>query len=345
MPRPAVKTIAALAGAFFLAWLALRWLFPLLLPFLLGGALALAAEPLVSLLCRRLKFPRALGAGFGVAGTLALLTAVLVLLMAMLLRELTSLAGVLPDLEQTASQGLSALETFLEEITYRMPSSLQPTLLQLISGLFSGGSALVDRLVAKLPGIATSLFAHVPGSALTVGTGILSGFMVSARLPQLKKKLAPLGRRMEKYLPMLQKLKQSLLGWVKAQFTLSGLCFCIVSLGLLILGVPYAPVWALAIAFVDAIPVLGTGTILLPWALVGLLQGNQMLALGLLGIYVTAMVSRSVLEPRLVGKQLGIDPLMTLMALYIGYRLWGFGGMLLSPLLCAAATELSHFHQ
>ena len=55
------------------------------------------------------------------------------------------------------------------------------------------------------------------------------------------------------------------------------------------------------------------------------------------------MLSRTVLEPRLVGKQLGIDPLMTLMALYVGYRIWGFGGMLLSPMLCAAATELTHF--
>lgn len=345
MPRFTAKNIAALAGTFLLVWLALRFLLPLLLPFLLGAILALAAEPLVGLLCRRLKLPRALSAGIGITGTLALLTAVLVLLMAALLRELASLAGALPDLEQTASQGLASLEGFLTGITQRLPPGVQPLLLQTVSGLFSGGNALVERLAAKLPGLASSIFSHVPGSALTMGTAILSGFMVSARLPQLKQRLTPLTQRLEKFLPMLQKLKQSLWGWLKAQLTLSSLCFCIVSLGLLILGVPYAPFWALAIALVDAIPVLGTGTILLPWALVGLLQGNQVLALGLAGIYVTAMLSRSVLEPRLVGKQLGIDPLMTLMALYIGYRIWGFGGMLLSPMLCAAATELAHFHQ
>ncbi len=343
MPRSLIKNIAALAGVFFGVWLALRWLFPLLLPFLLGTALALAAEPLVGLLSRRL--PRGLSAGIGVALTLTLLTAVLVLLLAVVLRELGSLAGALPDLEQTASQGLSSLEHFLTGIAQRMPSGVQPLLMQLLSGLFSGGNALVDRLAMKLPGMATALVSHVPGSALAVGTGILSGFMVSARLPQLRQRLSPVEEKLRRYLPMAQKLKQSLWGWLKAQLTLSGLCFFLVCTGLLILGVDYAPVWALAIALVDAIPVLGTGTILIPWALAGLLQGNHVFSLGLLGIYLCAMLSRTVLEPRLVGRQLGIDPLMTLIALYIGFRIWGFGGMLLSPILCAAATELTHFSQ
>ena len=341
MPRSLIKNIVALAGVFLAVWLVLRWLLPLLLPFLLGTALALAAEPLVGRLSRRL--PRGLSAGIGVALTLILLSSVLVLLLAVVLRELGSLAGALPDLEQTATQGLASLENFLSGIALRMPAGVQPLLMQLLSSLFSGGNALVDRLALKLPAMATALFSHVPGSALAVGTGILSSFMVSARLPQLRQRLSPIREKLQSYLPMAQKLKQSLWGWLKAQLTLSALCFFLVCTGLLILGVDYAPVWALAIALVDAIPVLGTGTILIPWALVGLLQGNHALSLGLLGIYLCAMLSRTVLEPRLVGKQLGIDPLMTLIALYIGYRIWGCGGMLLSPMLCAAATELTHF--
>ena len=345
MPRPAIKNIAALVVTFILAWMSFRWLLPLVLPFLLGILLALAAEPAVGFLCRRLKFPRALGAGIGVAATLALLAAVLVLLTATLLRELAALAVAVPNLEQTVSQGLTSLENFLSGLALRMPQGVQPILLQLVSGGFSGGNALVDKLASRLPGMATALFSHVPGSALTIGTGILSGFMVSARLPRLKQRLGPLKSRLQRYIPMLQQVKRSLLGWLKAQLTLSGLSFCIVGLGLLILGVPYAPLWALLVALVDAIPILGTGTILLPWMLIGLIQGNQALALGLGGIYAAALLSRSVLEPRLLGKHLGIDPLMTLIALYIGYQLWGFGGMLLAPMLCAAATELTQFQQ
>ncbi len=345
MPRPAIKNIAALVVTFILAWMSFRWLLPLVLPFLLGILLALTAEPAVGFLCRRLKLPRALGTGIGVAATLALLAAVLVLLTAALLRELAALAGAVPNLEQTVSQGLASLENFLSGLALRMPQGVQPILLQLVSSVFSGGNALVDKLAARLPGMATALFSHVPGSALTIGTGILSGFMVSARLPRIKQRLGALKARFQKYLPMLRQVKHSLLGWLKAQLTLSGLSFCIVGLGLLILGVPYAPLWALLIALVDAIPILGTGTILLPWTLIELIQGNRALALGLGGIYVAALLSRSVLEPRLLGKHLGIDPLMTLIALYIGYQLWGFGGMLLAPMLCAAATELTQFQQ
>ena len=186
MPRPTLKNLSALAGIFLLVWLSLRWLLPLVLPFLMGAALALAAEPLVGFLCRQLKLPRGLSAGIGVTGSLGLLAAVLVLLTATLLRELASLAGALPDLEQTATQGLASLEGFLTGIVQRMPPGVQPLLLQSVSALFSGGSAFFDSFAARLPSLATALFSHVPGSALTVGTGILSGFMMSARLPVLK---------------------------------------------------------------------------------------------------------------------------------------------------------------
>ena len=121
---------------------------------------------------------------------------------------------------------------------------------------------------------------------------------------------------------------------------MSALCFLIVLCGFLLLNVPYAPVWALFTAVVDAIPVLGTGTVLLPWSLVCFLQGDHPMAIGLLGIYAVAFLARSILEPRLVGDQLGLDPLMALAALYVGYKVWGFVGMLLSPMLCVTAMEL-----
>ena len=130
------------------------------------------------------------------------------------------------------------------------------------------------------------------------------------------------------------------MGWLKAQLRLSGVTFLISLAGLLLLSVSYAPLWALVIAAVDAVPMLGTGTVLLPWAMVCLLQGRRILALGLAGLYLAAMLTRTALEPRLVGKHLGLDPLMTLAALYVGYRLWGIGGMILSPLLAVTVSQL-----
>ena len=111
-------------------------------------------------------------------------------------------------------------------------------------------------------------------------------------------------------------------------------------IGMAILRIPYAPLWALGVCLVDAFPILGTGTVLLPWSLISLLQGNGARAVGLLGIYITVTVVRSVLEPKLLGRHLGLDPLVTLMALYAGFKLWGIGGMILSPLLAVTAIQL-----
>ena len=159
-----------------------------------------------------------------------------------------------------------------------------------------------------------------------------------ARMPRLKRWL----RRgpMEKILPVAQRIKTALGGWLKAQLKLAGLCFCVVCGGFLLLRIPYAPIWAALTALVDAIPVLGTGAVLIPWSLVCLLQGQRIRALGLAAIYVIALISRSALEPRLVGKQLGLDPLLTLGALYAGYRLWGILGMLAAPIIAVAGAQL-----
>ena len=129
-------------------------------------------------------------------------------------------------------------------------------------------------------------------------------------------------------------------GWLLAQCKLMGVAFLILFLGFLLLRIPFALLWALGVAAVDALPVLGTGTVLIPWALICFLRGDTPRAIGLLGIYATASLTRSALEPKLVGRHLGLDPLVTLMALYAGYKLWGIGGMILAPLLAVTATQI-----
>lgn len=341
MPRFQKRNLLVLAAGFAAVYLALRYLLPLAMPFLLGILIAIASEPAVGLLSRRMG--RGVAAVLGVTVTLLLLGCVLLLLSAVAVRELGLLLRVLPDLEQTARSGLNALEGMLLGLAQRLPEGIAAMLTGSVTGLFSNGNAIMDRLVRQLPSLASSVLGRIPGSALAMGTGILSGFMISARLPALRQWLkekwqeGPLSR----LLPVVRQVRKALSGWLKAQLKLAGLCFLIVCGGLLLLRIPYAPIWAALIALVDAIPVLGTGTVLLPWALVCLVQGESVRALGLVGIYVSAVVSRSVLEPRLVGKQLGLDPLLTLAALYTGFRIWGIGGMLISPMICVAALELS----
>ena len=202
---------------------------------------------------------------------------------------------------------------------------------------------MLDQVTGYFLRLASGILSQVPGRAVSFGTAIIASFMISAKLPKLKsfvrsrlniQKLQPI-------LDTLRRLKASLGGWLKAQLKLSVITFSVATSGLLLLRVPYAPLWSALIALVDAFPILGSGAILVPWSLVSFLQGDRLLAFGLLGLYLAAVVTRTVLEPRLVGKQLGLDPLVTLVALYMGFRLFGIGGMILSPLIAVAVTQLA----
>ena len=94
------------------------------------------------------------------------------------------------------------------------------------------------------------------------------------------------------------------------------------------------------ITLVDAFPILGVGTVLVPWGILLLVQGNLPLGLGIFALYGVIWLVRSVLEPKLLGKELGLDPLVTLVCIYAGFRLWGIWGMLLMPILAMGITQV-----
>ena len=332
-----------LLGIFFGLWLGVTYLLPVLFPFLLGTGIALAAEPVVKFGERKLKLRRPWAAGLGVTATLILLTGLLSLLGALLIRELGSLVNAVPDLEQTARQGTILLQDFLVGIAQRAPEGVRPVLTRTALQLTDDSSAVIEEVTRRLPGMVSSLLGRVPDSALGLGTGLVASYLISARLPRIRKAVsARLPQSVhQRYLPALRRARKALGGWLRAQGTLMLVVYGIVAVGFLILGVPYGPGWAVLVAVVDAVPMLGTGLILVPWALVCFLQGELARAIGLLCIFAVATCARAVLEPRLVGRHLGIDPLLTLLALYLGYRLWGIVGMLAAPVLATAAKSLA----
>ena len=329
--------------AFFLVWMVIRFLFPLFFPFVLGMLLAFFAEPIVSFLHGKLQLPRMLSSGIGVSMVFTLLAGLLLSVCAVLLRELGSLANVLPDLGQTAKDSFSLIRAWLLQMSSRSPETLQPALRQNIDELFSDGTALLDKGIGYLLGLAGTLLSHIPSSAISLGTAVISAFLISAKMPRIRRWLRrQLPRERLRMLSEAGKKFRRVLGaWLTAQCKLTGVSFVILFLGLVILSVPYALIWAFAICLVDAFPVLGTGTVLLPWSLICLLQQDTPRAIGLASVYVAVTLTRSMLEPKFLGRHLGLDPLATLIALYAGFRLWGIGGMILAPVLTVLAIQIT----
>ena len=342
MPKKLLNRIYLMAGGLLGGWFFLRYGLPVLLPFLLGAALALAAEPLVELLDRRLRLPRFAAAGIGVTAVFVLLIALLVLLAAFIIREAGQLGRIMPDLVESVRHGLGSLQEWLLSLLHKAPEGVRPVLEGSVTRLFSGSDATMDRFADRILGVAAEVLGWITGGALTFATAVLAAFMISAKLPRirlwLRERLPPAWE--ERYWPAVKGLKNALTGWLTAQLKLSGITLVLLLIGFWILQIPHAPVWAAGVALVDAIPVLGTGTVLIPWSLICLLQGETVRGAGLLGLYAVVWLVRSVMEPRLLGKELGLDPLVMLMAMYAGYKLLGLAGMLLSPLLAVGVVRL-----
>lgn len=336
--RKAITVIFIFLGLF----LGIRHLLPLVSPFLLGLILALAAEPLIRFLTGRLRLRRGLAAGIGVSMSFCFLAFLVLMACGLILRELRALAGILPDLENTIRGGMDSLSGWAMELAQKAPDGIRTMLTRNVTAFFTDGSALLDRVTNWLLKLASGFLSAVPDSALTLGTAVISSFMISAKLPKITafcRSRLPMAK-LQPIFATLKRLKTALWGWLKAQLKLSGVTFLVVAAGFLLLGIPYAPLWAALVAIVDAFPVLGTGAALIPWSLISFLQGDRVQAFGLLGLYAAAALTRSVLEPRLVGRQLGLDPLVTLAALYVGYKLFGLLGMLLAPMLAVTVAQL-----
>lgn len=341
--HPGIRKYMFIAGIFVALFLAARYLLPLFLPILLGALLALAAEPLVQFLAGRLRIKRWIASGIGVGVAFSFLVLILLALGAFLLRELQQLAGILPELEGALRTGMDTAHRWLTDLAVQVPGEMGQVLTRNVNSFFTGSSALLDRVTAFLLRLASGILSHLPNGALGFGTGIIASFMISGKLPQIRSSIReklPVSQ-LQPVAAALKQLKATLGGWLKAQMKLSSVTFAVVMVGLLIFRVPHAPLLGLLVALVDAFPILGTGTILVPWSLVSFLQGNRTLAFALLGLYGAVALIRSVLEPRFLGKQLGLDPLVTLIALYAGYRIWGIGGMILAPMLAVAAFQLA----
>lgn len=334
------KRFAAVIGVYVGVWLILRYLFPLFQPFLLGLAVALVAEPAGNFFHTRLRWRKNAACSAAVSLTLVLFLSILALIVAILVRRAAALAGSLGDAARQMSEGICTIRDWAVSLCARAPDSMSETLSSSVRDLFSSGGALLDRGTGVALDMAGKAAGQLPGSLITLGTTVLAAYLICPRLDRIRHRLSGSPTWRSAWQPALSRLGHNALGWLRAQLKLSAVTFAIVLAGLTLLRIRHKLLMALLVALVDAVPLLGTGTVLVPWALVCVLTADPIRAVGLLGIYVTALVTRSALEPRWVGRQLGLDPLVSLIALYTGFRLWGFLGMILAPILTVTAREL-----
>jgi len=188
----------------------------------------------------------------------------------------------------------------------------------------------------------TTVTKGIPAFLLTFVFTIMLSFFLSMQYDKvitfIKTQLPP---RAQKFLTDTKTIiGDTVFKYLKAAFTMMIITFLELSIGLLVLGNRNAIAIAAGIAIFDMLPVFGTGTILIPWVIIELLGGNYPFAMGLLILYAVIVIVRSIMEPKIVGDKLGLNPIVSLMAIYFGFRVFGVLGMILMPITTQILLEL-----
>lgn len=330
-------TIALAAGSLlFLGWLVLRFFLPATLPFWLGLAIAALLRPVSLFFSQKLHLRRRRAAAFVMTLFYLLLGLLLWLALLLLWSWLSSLTTRAPQLYRTVF--LPAIADFFEWLS-RFLSRFSPDLAQTVAlwrqSFSTAAAQLSASLSSSLLKFCTSFAACMPHFFFGVVVTILCSSFISLDYPRvtqfLLRLLPPSLRSLA--CEMKQLLLSTLFCMVRAYLILMAVTFSVLSFGLWLLSVQnFFPI-ALLTSLLDLLPVIGIGFVLLPWAVFSLFQGNRLLGFGLLLLYLAINLLRSLLEPKLVGKSIGLPPLVTLLSIYAGLQLFGIASGLLMPTL------------
>lgn len=331
-----------MALAVLLLWVFFRWGLGVAAPFLIALLISRLIEPLVLKLVKQLRWPRWLASAVCVVVSYLLLFGFCYLLVSQVLVEVGGLLRRLPE-------WMAGLPDFTERLTTRVrtliiaaPIEMQDFLNNTLNDVISQGANIPQGLYSALGGFVTGAAAAVPNVLLFLVTSILSTVFVSGDYPHVS---AFIVRQLpDKWRERLLRAKGHLTGtlgkWLKAQLLLMGITFALLCIGFVIIGVEYPLIVAAVVALVDALPVVGLGIVLIPWAIVAFLTVGSEMGIGLLVLFLVCSLTRSFAEPKLVGKQIGLHPLITLVAMYVGFRVFGVLGMILCPVLAITLRQM-----
>ena len=327
-----------------LCFAVLKYAMPLLAPFIIGFALAYLLKGPIRLLSGKLRLNGKISAivvvlvFYGTIGTLISLLGVKAFAAS---RELIFnlpqiyalhvepvLMGIFDGVEQSVLRMDPALVAALEEMFNRLVQSLG----QMVSSLSMGAMGTVSDIASSLPGLFLKLLLLIISTFfIAIDYDRLTGFVMH----QLNGKTRTVFVQIKEY------VVGTLFVCIRSYALIMSITFVELVIGLTLIGVDNALIIAFVIAVFDILPVLGTGGIMIPWTVITALQGNYPLALGLLLVYLVITVVRNIIEPKIVGSQIGLHPVITLASMFVGLQLFGVVGLFGFPIVLSLLCHLN----
>ncbi|GLG91031.1 sporulation integral membrane protein YtvI [Sellimonas catena] len=302
------------------------------MPFVIGWFIAYLAYPLVGWLESRVKIKKKLGSALIIILVIAIVAGLGYLGIVKLAREIQMALNNAPDLYQDLEAGFREIGERFQGVYRMLPENIQNgwnSLIQNMDERVGGVIAGIGNPAVEATG---NVVKRIPGILVSVIVALVSAYFFTAQreeIIQWSKKVAP--KAIEARMSMVMyNLKYAVGGYFKAQFKIMAVVGLILLCGFLILGVDYAFLLAILIAFLDFLPFFGTGTALIPWAVYKFFVMDIKIAIALLIIYGITQLVRQIIQPKLVGDSIGLSPLLTLILLYVGYRVGSLLGMILA---------------
>lgn len=323
-----------------IGYIVIKYLLPLLMPFIIGLILAIIFRRLIDLIEKKTRVRRSIVSILILLvfyGVIVLLTGLLGLQIFTFLKDLF---GRLPDLYRETIE--PALKDAADSLILQYPGieeSLEDFILNIndtIKDYVTDASAAVIGAITGMAGRIPSLlikliFTIVSSFFFTIDYYKITGFVIK----QFK------GEKRD----MILRLKDNGIGtigkFIRAYSIIISITFLELSIGFLILGIPNPLLLAPLIAFIDILPIIGTGAVLIPWSLIAFIIGNTRIGIGVLILYLVITAVRQAIEPKIVGSQIGLHPILTLVLMYVGAQLMGVLGLLLLPVIATIIKKMN----
>ena len=327
--KVAVSLAFSLAGTVLCVYFGYK-LLGFFMPFVIGWLIASVVSPVVVWLERRMNLIKKWGSVLIIISVLGLVGLLIYLTVSTLAREIAILTQDIPDMYQDLESGMDTIGESLNGIFRMLPSGIRAGWRTMMNNLDQTMGEIIGRLSEPTVSAAGRFAMGIPSALVAIIVTFISAYFFIADREEVllwAKKIAP-DALVTRMTMVVDNFKYAVGGYFKAQFKIMAVVYVLLAAGFLILRVHFAFLLALLIAFIDFLPFFGTGTALLPWVFYKFMMGEYRMVVGLLILYGVTQLVRQLIQPKLVGDSMGLNPLVTLALLYAGYKIGGVLAMI-----------------
>ena len=302
------------------------------MPFVIGWIISSIATPVVNWLEKRFSVVKKLGTAIVVVLVIGVIVLILYYAVGFLVAEVSGFIRDLPENYEQMESGLRQIGSTFSGVFANLPLSIQNAWNGMIENLDTYIGELITNISEPAMEAAGSLAMRLPSYLIAVIMALLASYFFTVQREEVLswvKRAAPpsVTARMTM---VMDNLRYAVGGYFKAQFKIMAVIFVILIIGFAFLKVPYFVLVALLVAFLDFLPFFGTGTAIFPWAVYKVFMGDYKTALFLLVIYAVTQICHHTLQPKMVADSVGLNPILTLLLLYFGYKVSSVIGMILA---------------